>query len=160
MSPSAPVRSMLLLAVRLVLGGLFVFAAVVKLSNPQGFADAILAFKTGLPKHLAQLATFALPWCELLAGLCLIVGLWARSAAGLIAVMLVAFLGGIVSVMVRGLDVECGCFGKFEIPCTGGVGVCHLVRNVVLLAMAVAIAWRGAGRMALDNRLGAGVGVV
>ncbi len=145
---------MLLLVLRLVLGGLFVFAAVVKLSNPQGFADAILAFKTGLPKHLAHLATFALPWCELFAGLCLIAGMWTRSAAGLIALMLVAFLGGIASVMVRRLDVTCGCFGDFEIPCTGAVGACHLARNLVLLAMALMIARLGAGRGALDDRLG------
>ncbi len=144
-------RSWILLGVRVILGGLFVFAGVVKLQNPQGFMDAIRAFKLGVPEHLATLLTFAIPWTEILAGAMLVVGLWARAAATVIGAMVVGFLAGILSILARGLDVECGCFGKFEIPCSSRVGICHVARNAILLAMAVAVVALGPGRLAIDR---------
>lgn len=136
---------------RLVIGGLFVFAAAAKLSNPQLFADAVMAFKI-LPENLARLATFIVPWTELLAGAALLLGVWTRSAALLISLLLVAFIGGLVSVLARGLDAECSCFGKFEFPCPSKVGACQIIRNFVMLAMSVTIVVAGSGMLALDRR--------
>ena len=73
----------LVLLFRVLLGGLFIFAAVMKLSSPAAFALAIAAFKI-IPEHadhLTKLAAYAVPWIELTCGVCLILGLWARSAA-------------------------------------------------------------------------------
>lgn len=142
---------LMLTIVRLAVGGLFVFAAYNKLADPQGFVDSIKAFKI-LPAHLTILAAYVVPWIEMLAGAALIVGLWSRSAALVIALMLVAFIAGISSVIYRGLDVKCGCFGKFEIPCTGPVGMCHIARNSVLLLLTLAALTWGPGRFAIDAR--------
>lgn len=140
-----------LLILRVIFGGLFIFAAVLKLRDPQTFFDAIMAFKI-LPAHLARLATFALPWTELLAGAALIVGYQTRSAAALLSTMLVAFLLGILSAIQRDLDLTCACFGKLEVPCKGPVGMCHVVRNAVLIAMGLTIAAFGAGKCAVEGR--------
>src|SRR5262245_13085686 len=137
------------LAVRLVLGGLFVFAGVMKLNDVQQFAFAVKAFKI-LPDSLIVFAAFAVPWTEIVAGLMLVYGWWARSAALLIGAMLLAFIAAIVSVIMRDLDVKCTCFGKFEFPCTGPVGVCHLVRNSVLAAMAGLVVLMGPGPLAAE----------
>ena len=75
---------------RLVLGGLFVFAAYNKLipqgegatsSGPQGFAWTIQAFKLGLPDWFVRFSTFTTPWIEVVAGVLLIIGVWTRGAA-------------------------------------------------------------------------------
>lgn len=152
-----------LLFARLILGGLFIFAASVKLSDPQGFFDSVHAFKLpayfsqslGLnmssTAHLERLATFVVPWLELLAGLALVVGYCTRGAALVLAALLVFFLFGIYTVLARKMDVTCGCFGKFEIPCQGPIGWCHVGRNSVLLAFGLTILFAGSGRFALEG---------
>lgn len=153
-TPSTPRRpGPAMLVVRLLLGGLFVLAASLKLAHPQDFANSVLAFKVFPPAadHLNYLVTFVVPWTEMLCGVLLIVGLWARSAALVLALLLGVFLGGIISVLWRKLDVSCGCFGKFEFPCGKAVGPCHIARNGVLLVMALLVLVRGPGLGALDN---------
>jgi len=143
----------LVLVTRVALGGLFIFAGVNKLLNPQHFLQAIDAFKI-IPKeadHLSVVGAFTVPWIEILAGAMLVLGWWARASALVIGSLLLVFLGAIISVLARDLSVSCSCFGKFEIPCTGPIGVCHIVRNAVLLALAIiVIAW-GPGPLALDR---------
>lgn len=120
---------------RVLVGGLFVFAGVMKLRDPQQFAFSVNAFKLGLPDHLTILTTFVVPWTELVAGALLVLGIWSRAAAMLIAMLLIAFVGGILSVIVRGFEASCGCFGKFEWPCGSKIGMCQVGRNCVLLAL-------------------------
>jgi uncharacterized membrane protein YphA (DoxX/SURF4 family) len=138
---------------RLILGGLFVFAAWMKLSNPQAFADSVLAFKIIPEKaeHLSTLTTFVVPWIEMIAGVMLIVGLWARAAALVLSLMLVVFIVGIASVLYRHMDVSCGCFGKFEWPCRGNLGYCQIGRDVAMLAMGLIVVARGPGPLAIDR---------
>lgn len=150
LDPTRTPIGILLLVLRVVLGGLFVFAAVLKLRDPQAFVESVMAFKI-LPEHLATLTAFALPWAEAMCGVLLILGLWARAAALLLVVMVAVFVAGIVSAMYRGLELSCGCFGKFEIPCKNPVGVCHIVRNSVLLVMALVILMSGPGSLAIDR---------
>lgn len=135
---------------RWALGGLFVLAAYNKLvpkgtgaadsSGPQGFYWTIEAFKLGLPDWALRAATFTTPWIEIVAGIALIVGFWTRGAAVVIGALLVAFIVMLLSVLIRGLNVECGCFGDMSPFCPEKVGVCHIVQDVLMLAAAVAIA--------------------
>ncbi len=160
-SPLRVIASILLLVLRLALGGMFVFAAWVKLSGPQEFAFSIKAFdiigvESG--EHIIKLLTFALPWAEMICGVLLILGLFTRSAAGLLSVQLVVFIAAIASVLYRGLDVECGCFGKFDWPCgslgpadrPSVIGMCHIWRDVVMLVPALILMIFGGGILALD----------
>lgn len=142
--------NLLALPIRLVMGGLFLFAASVKLGDPQQFAFSVHAFKI-LPEHLSILATFVIPWLEIVLGACLVLGCWTRAAATLLTLLIAGFLAGIISVIVRKMDVTCGCFGKFEIPCTGPIGICHVIRNSVLIAGSVYVAIAGPGPMAIDR---------
>jgi uncharacterized membrane protein YphA (DoxX/SURF4 family) len=143
------------LVTRLVLGGLFILAGCLKLSNPQAFADAVLAFKIiPVPSgdKLVVLTTYVVPWTELIAGTCLVLGLWGRAAGLVISLMLLVFIGGIISVIARpGIDTKCGCFGKFEWPCGDKVGVCQLLRDLVMLGMAGVVVAMGPGPLAVTR---------
>lgn len=141
----------LVLPARVVLGFLFAMAGGLKISDPQAFAFAVKGFQI-LPDHLVVPTAFALPCIEILAGVLLIVGLWTRAAAVVILLLLVGFTAGQVSVIQRGLDVKCSCFGNLEWPCAGAVGTCHLVRNSVLTVMAIVAATLGPGPLAIDRQ--------
>jgi uncharacterized membrane protein YphA (DoxX/SURF4 family) len=101
--------------------------------------------------HLIITMAYVIPWTEVIAGTLLVLGLWARASATVIVSMLVAFIGGVLSVIARDIDAKCSCFGSIEWPCTGGVGWCQVIRNVVMIAMAVPILRWGAGSLAVDR---------
>lgn len=146
-------EAILITPVRIALGALFVFAAYNKLADPQSFADAVKAFKIfdlDTQSHLVTLATFTIPWLELLSGILLIIGLWTRAASLALATLLLAFTIGIISVLYRKLDVTCGCFGEYEWPCKGPVATCHVFRNAILLTISTLLLWRSGGPLALD----------
>ncbi len=87
-----------LLLNRLTLGMLFVFAGVRKLipldamtENWNGFAS-LTASKAPLPEALGKAYGYALPPVEILAGTALVLGLFSRVSAILIALMLLSFV--------------------------------------------------------------------
>lgn len=133
---------------RMQLGALFLLAAYNKLvpqgdgptsSGPQGFLWTIKAFKFGLPDWALAASTFTTPWIELVAAILLIVGVWTRAAAAVIAALLAMFIVMLLSVIVRKLNVECGCFGDISPFCKGPVGWCHIAQDLVMLAVATMI---------------------
>ncbi|MCX5689897.1 MAG: DoxX family membrane protein [Planctomycetota bacterium] len=151
---SMPAIGVFTFILRLVLGGLFVFAAVMKLQDIQGFAFSVKAFELfpASADHAPKLLAFVVPWTELLVGLLLILGLWTRAASMLLALILIGFIAGIISVLARDLNVSCGCFGRFEKPCTGPISSCHIVRNCVLLLATLFVLWKGPGSVAIDRQ--------
>lgn len=125
------------------IAGLFLWAAYNKLfisaNSPQLFSDSVRAFKLGLPDLLVRGATSMTPWIELVAGLALLLGIWARAAASIFAGLLILFIVLIVQALARGLDVNCGCFGKLSPFCSGPLGTCNIVQNSVMLAVTLVI---------------------
>ncbi len=122
---------LLVLACRLVLGGVFIFASLDKLQNPEGFAQAIHNYRI-LPPALLHLAAHYLPVLEALTGALLILGVWRRGAALLTAGMTVVFIAAIATALARGLDISCGCF---HTDGGHGVGLSLLLRDVGLLLL-------------------------
>jgi uncharacterized membrane protein YphA (DoxX/SURF4 family) len=94
---------------RLILGGIFVYASLEKIAQPLEFAKIIKNYQV-LPDFLITLPALILPWLELLAGVLLIAGIWTRSAALLLSMLLLAFILALGVNAVRGIDVSCGCF--------------------------------------------------
>lgn len=137
--------------VRVLLGSLFVFSGSQKLLDPQSFVNAIIAFEIlpEKPDLLLQLATYGLPWSEIVAGVLLVLGLGSRGAALFITLLMLVFTGAIVSVLVRGLDVECGCFGAW-LP--SEVTSLTPVRNGIILLPALLVLAFGGGWAAADRR--------
>ncbi len=107
-------RAVLLLT-RCALGGVFLYAAWTKLSQPWAlFAMSINAYQL-LPEWSVTLLARTLPWAELALGALLIAG-WALRMAATIASILLA---GFFAVMLRSFlagntGIDCGCFGVGE----------------------------------------------
>jgi uncharacterized membrane protein YphA (DoxX/SURF4 family) len=156
-----------LLILRVAVGGLFLLAAYQKLfSGPfasQNFYESVRAFKVVQDVELMRLATFMIPWVELFAGLALIAGLWTRAAGLVISLLLTMFIAGIVSVVVRNMDVDCSCFGKYKLLCgnkaielfkdTKPMGWCKVWEDAALLVGAVALWVYGGGWISMDQAL-------
>jgi len=98
------------LAARLVLGLVFIAAALPKLADPPGFAKAIWAYELFPGWSLNPLA-LTLPWLELLCGLALCLGFWLRAAALWIGALLLSFCLALTINLARHHPVDCGCFG-------------------------------------------------
>ena len=103
----------LLLVFRIVLGGLFVYAGIVKVLEPLDFAQNIRNYDL-VGQSLSFIAALVLPWIEILAGAFLVAGIWKRGAALVVTGLLVFFIVLTAVTMARGLDVDCGCFGSVD----------------------------------------------
>ena len=111
-----------------VLGLVFVVAGASKLAaGEQWYTDARAL---GAPRIVAPVV----PWVELAVGATLIVRLAVPVPAVVAAVMLVSFSVLIALRLRAGERPSCACFGAWSASEIGGG---HLVRNAVLLAVAV-----------------------
>ena len=119
---------------RLLLGGVFIWAGAVKALDVAAFAGQVAAYQL-LPYAWNYAVAATLPYVELLAGALLVGNLRVKSATLLTALLNGVFVVVLLSVLARGLDVDCGCFG----PDAGTTPLQALGRDLLLLAMAVAV---------------------
>jgi uncharacterized membrane protein YphA (DoxX/SURF4 family) len=63
-----------------------------------------------VPGGLVNLSALVLPWFELLCGVALVLGMWNRTAAALIGLLLLVFVVAIAANLARGNAIDCGCF--------------------------------------------------
>jgi uncharacterized membrane protein YphA (DoxX/SURF4 family) len=94
------------LTLRIVLGGIFVYAAWMKLQEPWAlFAMAIDSYQV-LPSWAVELAARALPWFELLLGVWLLAGIWRRVSTVAATLLLAVFFGLMVRAIVKGMQID------------------------------------------------------
>jgi uncharacterized membrane protein YphA (DoxX/SURF4 family) len=130
----------LLLGLRVVVGAVFLYAAVDKIVHPDRFADVVWDYNL-LPAALVNPFAVCLPWVELVAGLLLVTGAWVPSTALLTAGLTVMFLVAVGINLARGADgFHCGCFSTTQ---EGPSEAWSLMwRDALLLAAAVVLFWR------------------
>lgn len=119
---------------RALLGGVFIYASLDKIVHPEEFARAVANYKVLTSPLLVNLVAVCLPWVELTAGVLLLAGILPRGAATVLAGLTLMFIMLIAVTMIRGIDIECGCFGG---SLATKVGLNLLIRDVLLLAPAV-----------------------
>lgn len=141
------------LALRLLVGGVWLVAGLLKLPDPAASVRAVRAYQL-LPEAVVPTVGYALPVVEVVAGLCLVVGLLVRFNAVISAVLFVAFIVGIAAAWARGLQIDCGCFGGggFD-PDAREKYPFEIARDLGLLFASAWLVWRPRGPWALDNRL-------
>ena len=96
--------------VDLVVGGIFIYAGVLKVIDPIQFARDIDNYKI-LPWSLGVRLAFFLPWLEIFAGVALVVRFWYRGGLSILSALVAVFIGATIAAKARGLDITCGCFG-------------------------------------------------
>lgn len=130
------------LIARVVLGGIFLFAGVAKAMEIQGFAAEIGAYQM-LPRALWLPLAAILPFVEIIVGIYLIIGLKLKWVSIVTGGMIVMFLIGIISAMMRHLNIDCGCFGNASLAGIGAlketVSGWKVAQDVFWLAMAVLV---------------------
>ena len=114
----------------LVIGGIFIYAGVVKALAPIHFASDIENYHL-VPWTLGVRLAFYLPWLEILCGVALIVRRLYAGALTILLALIVVFIGANVVAKMRGLDVKCGCFGH----ASDNLGFAsHMALNLAILA--------------------------
>ena len=136
-----------ILAGRLILGAVFVYAAYTKLKEPwMLFAFAVNSYQM-LPDWAVTLVARGLPWFELGLGLVLLSGIKVRWTASMAATLLGFFFTLMLVTYIKNPGsntIHCGCFGFGE-----KLGPLTLARDAGLLAMALAVA---GGSFAMGRR--------
>ena len=123
--------SVVLMLARLAFGILFLCAAFSKIIDSDRFAQQVANYDIVGPQASAVVGAI-LPWAELTVGTCLVLRLW-NAGAWLGTVLLYGcFVVARVSVLRRGLFLECGC-GVMD----GTITPLSLVISVASLATAI-----------------------
>jgi uncharacterized membrane protein YphA (DoxX/SURF4 family) len=112
--PAKPIEVVALI-LRVMLGCWFAYSGGLKI------------FGTGLDRFLADVANYRMvgppldawvaygvPWLELIAGVCLMLGILRRGALIAVFGLVLVFSVAVGSAWVRGLDISCGCLGGDE----------------------------------------------
>jgi len=121
--------------VDLIVGGIFVYAGVVKVLDPVQFANDIDNYKT-LPWFVSVRLAFYLPWLEIFCGLALIFRFLYRGGLSILTVLIAVFIGVTIAAKMRGLDITCGCFGHASKNWNFST---HLVLDLLILLAAVVL---------------------
>jgi putative oxidoreductase len=140
----------LVLVLRVAIGGIFIVAGASKVGNAAQFAAQIAGFRL-LPEGVIAPLAVMLPYWEILLGVLVILGLFTRVAAWIAVLLLALFDLAIASAVVRGMSVSCGCFGPNDATVTTWAEV---ARDAVFVALALIVALRPPGALALDRRIG------
>lgn len=117
---------------QVAIGAVFVAAALAKIGDPAFFAQQVHNYRIAPPWSEHPIA-IVLPWIELLAGLALVLGTRARAGAVVVFVLMLAFTGFVAAAWARGLDFQCGCFGKAG---AASIGAAKFAENVGLTLLA------------------------
>jgi putative oxidoreductase len=130
--------------VQILLGVVFVVAALPKIADPPSFTHMIYNYRM-LPGPLVNAAGLFLPWFELLTGVALVLGLWRRTASVAIGALLVVFIVAIGFNLARANPIDCGCFdvsaaGRSAEERFQDMGWV-IVRDVGMLALVAQSAW-------------------
>jgi len=138
-----------ILVLRVAIGLVFVVAGLAKIGHATEFAAQIAGFRL-LPQPVVAPMALVLPFLELLLGGYLVIGLFTRASAWTAAALFALFDAAIASAVVRGMTVSCGCFGPNDTTVTTWPEV---ARDAVLVVIAIVVALRAPGMLALDRRM-------
>lgn len=105
--------SVILLILRIALGGFYAASGWMKLMAPTEKFAATIAQYDFVRGPLAEIATYGVPWAEFLGGIYLILGLRTAGALRILWALNTAFVLILSQALVRNLPIrDCGCFGQ------------------------------------------------
>ena len=124
------------LVLRLVLGGLLLYAGLSKLTDRQAFQQAVAEYEV-LPAGVARAFSNALPLIETALGVLLLAGLGTGIAASIATPLFASFALAIGVNMARGRHFDCHCFGSTR---SDEIGWPALTRALALAVASLVVA--------------------
>ncbi len=125
---------------RLIVGGVFIYASIDKIIDPYSFAKAISSYEFSSSLGLSMfdnLLALTLPWLELILGLFLILGIFTDESINFILILMIFFTIMLSQAYFRGISLEdCGC-GLND----SSIGM-DIIRDLVLILMCLLIKFR------------------
>ncbi|MCX8057658.1 MAG: hypothetical protein N3F03_08630 [Ignavibacteria bacterium] len=118
--------------IRLVLAFLFILASIEKLKNPFAFALSIDAYRI-FPEFFVNMSVLIIPWLELFVGFGLLFNYKLRLNLFVYLFLMVTFTLLVVFAVIKGLDIECGCFGESS----SKVGLKKIFENLLIILVNV-----------------------
>ena len=118
-----------------IVGGIFIYAGVIKALDPVRFANDIDNYKT-IPWFVGVRLAFYLPWLEIFCGLALILRILYRGGLSILTALIGIFIVATIAAKIRGLDIACGCFGHANKNWSFSA---HLALDLVLLVATIAL---------------------
>lgn len=133
-------RKLATLALRLVLGLVFLYAGYVKLRQPwYVFAGMIDNYGVVAPS-VSEMIARVLPPLEVVLGVALLAGLYRKISSAAAIILLFPFFALMVWAYAKGMKIDCGCFGPGQM-----LGPRTILRDGVLVAASIWFAflcWR------------------
>ncbi|HEY5743064.1 MAG TPA: MauE/DoxX family redox-associated membrane protein [Terrimicrobiaceae bacterium] len=126
-----------LLAIRWVLGTIFLYSGVIKASSSARFAIALAPF-TLIPENWIQPLSMALPLCEVVAGVLLVLPPTRRLGGWLILGLCLVFILALGWALANGIIVSCSCFGEEDQPSVSKM-ILALIRDIILAGLAIIV---------------------
>jgi uncharacterized membrane protein YphA (DoxX/SURF4 family) len=126
---------------RLVLAAIFIYAAWTKLRAPWFIFAANIDSYRMLPSGAVVFLAHTLPWFELILGVLLLAGYRVKWVAIVCGLLLGAFWLSMLRAYLKGMDIDCGCFGPGE-----AIGPLTLMRDGSMVALAAFVWWAASRR--------------
>jgi uncharacterized membrane protein YphA (DoxX/SURF4 family) len=141
------------LGMRLLLAVMWLNYSVGKLGSPESNAQSVRDFKI-LPESLVTPFGYAQPYFEMALGVLLILGLGTRLVAIFSALLLLVYIGGIISLGARGIAISCGCGGSGGLVQKGHTRyTLDVLRDLLYMLPAAWLIWKPASKLSLERAL-------
>ena len=128
---------------RVALAAIFIYAAWTKLKAPWFIFAANIDSYRLLPSSAVIFVAHTLPWFELFLGVLLLIGFRVKWVAIVCGLLLGGFWLGMLRAYLKGMDIDCGCFGPGE-----AIGPLTLARDFLMVALTAFVWWAAGARRA------------
>jgi uncharacterized membrane protein YphA (DoxX/SURF4 family) len=141
------------LLARLILGGVLLSAGLLKYQHLDKSQMAVRAYDI-VPISLANFLGIVLPFVEIAVGILLILGAAIRISSLVGGFLMAIFIFGISQAWVRGLSIDCGCFGGGGQVAPGTASYLpEILRDSALAVISIYLFRRPQSKFALDRRM-------
>lgn len=127
-----------LLLIRIFLAAIFAVAGIGKLLDLEGSEKAVKAF--GTPDEFAKFFAIALPFAEIVFAVCLLFVSTSWLGAIGATILLLTFIGGMISQIAQGNAPDCHCFGAIH---SEPVSKKSLIRNIIFAILSLFLVAQG-----------------
>jgi putative oxidoreductase len=118
------------------LGVLFLWAAYHKIVEPIEFLESVRSYRLTSMNVTVAIA-FILPYMELILGVSLLSGFIRQGSLCMAGLLCIVFFIAQISVIARGIEIDCGCFGQRG----ESVGLATVARTLIILLLTSVIYW-------------------